>query len=179
MVWNRNKLAQIAVLVLSVITLVGCRISFGFTGAGSIDYSVTKNIALSQFPITDQYVYAPLGIRFNEELRNMFVRQTKLEILDPGQNADLELEGEITEYRQYNESVAADGFSARTKLVVTVNVRYTDNTNHDNDVIDQKFTAFEVYDSDRNSLVDVQDQLLESIIKQITDQIFNSTIANW
>lgn len=177
--WIKNKLAYTSILVLSalsVIIVVSCKMTYGFTGQGSLDYSVTKTISIADFPITAEYVYAPLGVRFNEELKNMFMRQTKLELVN--QNADLELEGEITEYRQYNESVAADGFSAKTRLVVTVNVRYVNNANHNNDITDQKFSAFRVYDSNQ-LLTEVQDAYIEEMVKEITDQIFNATVANW
>lgn len=177
--WIKKKLTYVAVLALSalsVIIVVSCKMSYGFTGRGSIDYSVTKTISIADFPITAEYVYAPLGVRFNQELKDMFMRQTKLEIVN--QNADLELEGEITEYRQYNESVGADGFSGKVRLVITVNVRYINNANHNLDLNDQKFSAFRVYDSTQ-LLTDVQDKYIEEMVKEITDQIFNSTIANW
>ena len=84
---------------------------------------------------------------------------------------------QITGYNQYNESVAADGYSSKVKLTVTINVVYVNNTNHDED-FERQFSAYRVYDSTQ-LLTEVQDQLIGEMVKEITEQIFNSTVANW
>ena len=170
-----KKMAYAALLCLPVVMLISCSIGYSFTGAGSLDYSKTKTISIADFPITSDYVYAPLGTTFNQELKDLFIRQTRLQLVN--QNADLEIEGEITGYTQYNEAVAADGYSSKTRLTITVNVRYVNNTNHDED-LEQQFSAFRTYDS-TNLLTAVQDALIAEMVKEINDQIFNSTVANW
>ncbi|MDR0657654.1 MAG: LPS assembly lipoprotein LptE [Mediterranea sp.] len=172
--WNR-KIAGVAVLAMSVWLWAGCSISYSFTGAGSLDYSKYKTISIADFPIRSDYVYAPLGTTFNQELKDIFIRQTRLTMANAG--ADLEIEGEITGYNQYNEAVAADGYASSTKLTVTVNVRFTDNINHNND-FERQFSAFRTYDS-RELLTAVQDELIAQMVKEITDQIFMATVANW
>ena len=103
------------------------------------------------------------------------IQQTRLQLVNA--NGDLEIDGEITGYNQYNEAVAADGYSSKVKLTMTVNVRYVNNTNHEED-FEQQFSAFQTYDSSL-LLTDVQDDLISKMIKDITEQIFNSTVANW
>ena len=90
---------------------------------------------------------------------------------------DLKLEGEITRYEQRNKSVSAEGYSAMTELSMTVNVRFTNNVNHSDD-FEQQFTATQSFDS-RQSLNAVQEELVNKMIKDIVDQIFNATVANW
>ena len=97
--------------------------------------------------------------------------------LKPSQNADLQIDGEITGYNQYNQAVSADGYSSETKLTITVNVRFVNNTNHAED-FEQQFSAFRTYDSTQ-LLTAVQDGLIAEMSKEITDQIFNATVANW
>ena len=111
----------------------------------------------------------------NEDLKDIFLRQTRLKLVN--NNADLEIDGEITGYNQYNQAVSADGYSSETKLTITVNVRFVNNTNHEQD-FEQQFSAFRVYDS-RELLTAVQDGLIAEMTKEITDQIFNATVANW
>lgn len=170
-----KKISYISLLTVSMCLLVACTVSYSFTG-GSLDYTKVKTIAIADFPIKSDYVYAPLGTAFNDELKGIFDRQTKLEQVT--RDADLELEGEITEYRQYNESVAADGYASQVRLTITVNVRYINNTNHGEDINDQKFSAYRLYDSTR-LLTEVQDELIAEMVKEISDQIFNATVANW
>ena len=134
-----------------------------------------KSISISEFPNRAEYVYAPLAIEFNQKLRDMFVQQTRLQVLDTG--GDLDISGEITGYNQYNESVDASGFSSKVKLTLTVNVRYVNNTNHEED-FEQQFSAFQTYDSSE-LLTNVQDGLITLMVDDITEQIFNATVANW
>ena len=89
----------------------------------------------------------------------------------------MELDGEITGYNQYNQGVDASGYSSEVKLTLTVNVRYVNNTNHEED-FEQQFSAFQTYESNQ-LLTAVQDQLIPLMIEDITEQIFNSTVANW
>lgn len=173
--WNR-KIAGILLLGVAIVVVVSCSISYSFTGAGSLDYSKYKTISIADFPIKSDYVYAPLGTRFNEELKDIFIRQTRLRLVNA--NADLEIEGEITGYNQYNEAVAADGYASKTKLTITVNVRFTDNVDHNNDLDGRQFSAFRTYDSNQ-LLTAVQDELIAQMVKEITDQIFMATVANW
>ena len=104
-----------------------------------------------------------------------FNSHTRLEQVK--RNGDLKLEGEITRYEQRNKSVSSEGYSAMTELSMTVNVRFTNNVNHSED-FEQQFTAMQSYESTQ-SLNSVQEELVTQMIKDICDQIFNATVANW
>lgn len=175
MAWNK-KLMGIALSSL-IIILTACTVSYNFTGAGALDYTKYKTIAISDFPIKSTYVYVPLGTTFNTELKDKFARQTKLQLVKTN-NADLEIEGEITGYTQYNEAVAADGYSSKTKLTITINVRFADNVNSMNSFDNKSFSAFRTYDSSQ-LLTAVQDELIAEMVTEIVDQIFMQTVANW
>ena len=154
--------------------VAACSVSYKFNGA-SINYDKVKTISVADFPIKAAYVYAPLATKFNEKLKDVYVQQTRLRLVP--RNADLQVEGEITGYNQYNQAVKADGYSSEVKLTITVNVRYVNNTNHEED-FEQQFSAFRTYDSTQ-MLTAVQDELIEQMVKEIADQIFNATVANW
>ena len=165
---------RISLLVFTLVVGISCTVSYKFNG-GNINYDKVKTISIADFPIKSDYVYAPLGTKFNEDLKDIFLRQTRLKLVN--NNADLEIDGEITGYNQYNQAVSADGYSSESKLTITVNVRFVNNTNHEQD-FEQQFSAFRVYDS-RELLTAVQDGLIAEMTKEITDQIFNATVANW
>ncbi|WP_455592364.1 LPS assembly lipoprotein LptE [Bacteroides sp.] len=173
---NWIKKAMGGMLLAGVLVVViSCSISYKFSG-GNINYDKVKTISIADFPIKSDYVYAPLATKFNEDLKDIFIRQTRLQLVN--HNADLEISGEITGYNQYNQAVSADGYSSETKLTITVNVNFVNNTNHAEDFENQQFTAFRTYDS-RELLTAVQDKLIAEMTKEITDQIFNATVANW
>ncbi|NCC08955.1 MAG: hypothetical protein EOM31_00330 [Bacteroidia bacterium] len=169
-----NKIARLCLWGLFPLLVLACTVSYKFNGS-SINYDKVKTISIADFPIKSEYVYAPLGTKFNEDLKDIFVRQTRLRLVK--QNADLQIEGEITGYNQYNQAVSGDGYSSETKLTITVNVRFVNNTNHNED-FERQFTAFRTYDS-KQLLTAVQDGLIAEMSKEITDQIFNATVANW
>ena len=172
--WN-NRIATWGLLLLLPLLLSSCRLSMGLAPISSIDYSKVKTISVATFQNQAEYVYAPLATEFNQKLKDMFIQQTRLQMVKSG--GDLEIDGEITGYNQYNESVDASGFSSKVKLTLTINVRYVNNTNHEED-FEQKFTAFQTYDSSK-LLTQVQDELITVMVKDITEQIFNATVANW
>lgn len=170
------KKTTIAVALLCMVgVVVSCRVQIGLAPISSIDYTKVKTISITDFPNRAEYVYAPLATQFNQELRDLFTRQTRLQMVNSG--GDLEIEGEITGYNQYNESVAADGYASQTKLTITLKVIYVNNTNHEED-FEQQFSAFRMYDASQ-LLTDVQDQLITEMVKDLTEQIFNATVANW
>ena len=164
-----------------VLLLTSCKLNLGlfsteykFNGA-SIDYTKTKTIQIADFPIRSSYVWGPMSAIFNNQLKDQFATQTRL--IQVRRNGDLKIEGEITQYQQRNRAVTSDGFSAMTELSMTVNVRFTNNTNHEQD-FEQQFTATASYESTR-SLNSVQEEYVTQMSKDITEQIFNATVANW
>lgn len=174
---NKHTLRPfLALLPLIVVAIVAtaCSVSYKFNGA-SIDYNKVKTIQIADFPIRASYVWGPMASIFNNELKDKFANHTRLSQVK--RNGDLKIEGEITQYSQRNKSVSAEGYSAQTELSMTVNVRFTNNTNHKED-FEQQFTATSSYETTQ-SLSSVQEELVTQMVEDITDQIFNATVANW
>ena len=169
-----NKIIKVVVVAALAAILTACSVSYKFNGA-SIDYSKTKTIQIADFPIRSAYVWGPMGPLFNNTLKDEFSNHTRLEQVR--RNGDLKLEGEIIRYDQRNKSVSAEGYSAQTELSITVNVRFTNNVNHNED-FEQQFTASQSYDS-MLSLNSVQEELVAKMIDDICEQIFNACVANW
>ena len=161
--------------LLTILTLLtACSIRYSFNGS-SINYDVVKTISIDKFPIRSAYVWSPMEAMFYNTLTDAYNNKTKLQVLKRG--GDLQLSGEITEYSQLNKSISSDGYAAQTQLKMTVNVRFTNNSNHDED-FEKQFSATAEFDSSQQ-LTAVQEQLVQEILDDITDQIFNATVANW
>lgn len=167
---TRNKFLLLSLLAF----LSACTISYKFNGA-SIDYTKTKSIQIDNFPIRSAYVWAPMQSIFQNMLTDIFASQTKLKQVK--KNGDLQLAGEITGFDQFNKGVSADGYSSQVQLKMTVNVRFTNNANHAED-FEKQFSATTEYDASQQ-LTSVQEELVTQMTKDITDQIFNATVANW
>lgn len=157
-----------------VFLVSACSIKYRLDGA-SIDYTKTKTIQIVDFPIRSSYVWGPMGPMFNNQLKDVFANHTRL--IQVKRNGDLRIEGEIIQYSQRNKAVSSEGYSAQTELSITVNVRFTNNANHKED-FERQFTATSSYETTR-SLNSVQEQLVSEMVKDLTDQIYNATVANW
>lgn len=163
-----------ALLTIMMLLLVSCSVSYKFNGA-SIDYTKTKTIQIADFPIRSSYVWAPMASIFNNQLKDVFANHTRL--IQVKRNGDMKIEGEITQYSQRNKAVTAEGTSAQAELSMTVNVRFTNNANHSED-FEKQFTATSTFETTQ-SLNSVQEELVTQMVEDITDQIFNATVANW
>lgn len=169
-----RSLIGIGFMLIIAMSVVACSISYKFNGA-SIDYTKTKTIQINDFPIRASYVWGPMAPMFNNALKDMFANHTRLTQVK--RNGDMKIEGEITQYSQRNKSVSSEGYSAQTELSITVNVRFVNNANHSLD-FERQFTASQSYETTR-SLNSVQEELVSQMVKDLTEQIFNATVANW
>lgn len=161
-------------LALAVLCLVACKVSYKFNGA-SIDYEKTKTIQIDNFPLRSAYVWAPMQSIFQNKITDIFATQTKLRQVK--KNGDLQLAGEITGFDQFNKGISSDGYSSQVQLKMTVNVRFTNNKNHNED-FEKQFSATTEYDASQQ-LNAVQEELVTQMVKDIAEQIFNATVANW
>lgn len=161
-------------LILGTCVLWACSVSYKFNGA-SIDYSKTKTIQIAEFPNRSSYVWGPMAPMFNNQLKDIFANHTRLTQVK--RNGDLRIDGEILQYSQRNKSVSSEGYSAQTELSITVNVRFTNTKNHKED-FERQFTASATYETTL-PLSAVQERLVREMVKDLTDQIFNATVANW
>jgi len=171
---NMKMAKRCATAALLAVLLVGCTVSYRLNGA-AIDYNVYKSIQLEAFANRASYQWGPMAPMFNNTLSDVFNRQTKLKQVK--KDGDLVLSGEITSYDQTNKSISADGYSSMVQLKMTMQVRYTNNKDHKKD-FDKSFSANREYDSSQQ-LSAVQEELVQQMIDDIVDQIFNSTVADW
>lgn len=165
----RNLLVCLGLLIATA-----CSISYKFNGA-SIDYTKVKTITISDFTNQASYVNPTLAPDFTESLKDIYIRQTRLEQVTS--NGDLALEGEVTGYDFTPMAVKEDALASQTRLTITVRVRYMNNTNPDED-FEQSFSAYREFDSNL-MLQQVESSLCAEIIEEIVDQVYNATVANW
>ena len=171
-----KKIKPIAYLAMSVAALlltIACSISYSFTGT-NINYDVIKTIQIDKIANRAPYGGAPMEAMFNNKLQDKYANSTRLRLVK--RNGDLQVAGEITGYDQFNKAVSADGYSSQVQLKLTVNIRFRNNKM--NQQWEKQFSATTQYDA-RQSLATVQEGLVNEMIDDIVDQIFNATVADW
>ncbi len=162
------------ILLLCTLLLSACTVSYKFNGA-SIDYTKTQSISIADFPNNAALVNPTLSANFSEGLRDIYSRQTRLEVLRSGGN--LELEGEITGYALTPMAITADSYASETKLTMTVKVRFTNNVAPE-ESFEKTYSAYQTFNSNQ-LLTDIQDELCNTMIQEIAENIYNDTVARW
>ncbi len=175
MAWN-NKMKNISVGVILALFMTACSISYQFNGS-SIDYTKVKTISFETFPNRSVgFVWGPMESMFNTALQDIYMQQTRLQQVNRGGN--IQLSGEITNYDAFNKGVGSDGYSTMAELRMTVRVTFVNTVNPQENFEARQFTSSREYDATQQ-LSAVQDELVNQMIKDIVDQIFNATVANW
>ena len=161
MVWIK-QLKVVGVLMVLAGIVTACSISYKFNGS-SIDYTKVKTISFENFPNRSAgFVWGPMQTRLKQAKRG----------------GDLQLSGEITNYDALNKGIGSDGYSSMVELRMTVRVNFVNNSNPTENMNGQQFSASREYNANQQ-LSAVQDELVTQMIKEIVEQIFNATVANW
>ncbi len=171
-VLSRTKVLIICSTLL--LLTASCSISYKFNGA-NINYQTTHSISVADFPNNAPMVNPQLSNALTEGIRDLYQRQTRLQILRKG--GDLELEGEIVGYDIAQGAIGADSYASESKLTIRVNVHFTNNI-YPEDSFDKTYSASQTFDASR-LLTDVQDELCAIIIQEIAENIYNDTVAKW
>ncbi len=167
------KLFKITLLVFISLTVLGCG-AYSFTGA-SIP-SNTKTFQVNYFQNNAILVEPGLDRDFTNALTDLLLNQTNLELVTS--NGDLVYEGEITEYRISPTTATANNTAAQNKLTITVNVRFF-NRKNDEDDMEQRFSFFYDYAGDAQLVGAAKTTAIEAIFERLTQDIFNATLAKW
>ncbi len=169
-----NKKYFYITLFTLMFLMTSCTISYKFNGA-SIDYTKLKSVSIADFPNNSEFVVPTVSQNFTETLRDKYTRQTRLKVLKL--NGDIQLEGEIVGYQIASTSISADSYASKTRVTLTINVRFN-NTKNSDESFENRYTSFQEFDSSKN-IRDVEDELIRTMIDEIVDKIFNDTAAKW
>ncbi len=170
----KTKIVCLAIITCIVILpFSSCKMSYSFTGI-NIDPSV-KTFTVYYIPNRAQLVNPNLSQQLTDAMIDKINKQTSLQMLQ--EDGDLEFEGSITGYNVKPMNIKEGDMAAQNRLTVTVKIKFTNNKEHSDDW-EKTFSAYVDYDSN-SLLTDVEDSLMEEILTQLTDDIFNASIANW
>ena len=112
---------------------------------------------------------------FSEALRLKIRNESRLKYaeIDP----DITFSGNIAKYRVTAVAARDDNSVELNQLTIDVFVKYSNNKNED-DKWEKTFSFFQTFPSD-SDVQTIQDQLIDDIFKQLTENIFNEAFTNW
>lgn len=169
----RSFIFSILALAVLVAVFTACKVSYSFTGA-SIAPTV-KTFSVYYFPNRASLVNPNLSQQFTDGLQEKLIRQTSLSQIT--ENGDLEFSGQITDYDVKPMNIQEGDVAGLNRLTISIKVKYVNNKDHEQDW-EKTFSQYEDFDSN-SSLNDVEDDLIVEIVKKLTEDIFNASIANW
>ena len=124
-----------------------------------------------------------IGQRFSEDLKDIVLSNSRLDYNENG--PDIEFSGSVSSFsvqsvapeRRTDDGGATEFGSSLNRLNISVNVVYINNQDEE-DTWTQVFSFFQDFPNDEN-LSDVQENLIDEIFDQITNDIFNKAFTNW
>lgn len=162
------------VIILSL-CLSGCTMKYSFTGASIAPG--TETVSIATFQNMAPLVNPTLSMTFTEAMKDRFMSQTSLQLVN--RDGDIDFSGTITGYNTRPTAIQAGDIAvaAMNRLTITIKVKYINHQDPKTN-FDTSFSRYADYESSKN-LQDVENQLVEEIIPQIVDDIFNKSVANW
>jgi hypothetical protein len=167
-----NKLIIFIALLLTTINYA-CTVSYSTTGA-SISPDV-KTVSVNFFPNRAALGTANLGQYFTDELKDKFLGQTSLTLVE--NYGHLNFEGEITNYNTKPIAITGDEIAAQNRLTIKVHVVFVNNNDPEQN-FDTSFSRYQDYNSTEN-LSSVEEGLVEGIVAELVEDIFNKSVVNW
>jgi hypothetical protein len=165
------------VIVLIFVLLVGCKY-YSFTGASIPQGAETVQVNFFVNNAANEVgsVFEPgLDRDFTNAVQEMLLNQTNLDLTNV--NGHLIYEGEIVNYRVTPMTATAQETAAQNRLTMSVNVRYFNTLNEDDD-FEKKFSFFFDFDA-ATQVQSIQTEAHEILFERITQDIFNESLAKW
>ncbi len=177
MILNPDKMKKFRpILFLAIFSLINfssCKVNYSFKGA-VIPVSI-NTFSVQYFPNRAPLVQAQLSQTFTDALKDKIEGQTRLKMVTGF--GDVDFSGEIQNYETRPTAISGNETAALNRLTITVRVKFTDSINPDNSW-ESSFSRYEDYESSKN-LTDVEEDLIELILENILEDIYNKAFVNW
>ncbi|MDC3353734.1 LPS assembly lipoprotein LptE [Schleiferiaceae bacterium] len=155
-----------------VLFLSACSGGYSFTGG---DVGEAKTLSIQRFDNNAPLVNPKLSQQFTETLQQVMVRQTPLSLVRV--DGDLDFSGAITSYEVRSEAPSANDQVAQSRLSVTVRVNYLNHLD-DSKNFEQSFSVYRNFPA-TSDLTSVEDALVDEIVQELAEKIFNRSLVNW
>ena len=161
------------IIALLAITAYSCgRITFDMRGAS---FGNEKTCQVFYFENRADIVNPRLAAQMTDALKDKIQSNSKLKLVNS--NADVMFEGEITGYSVQSGQITAQNRAETDKLTVTVKVKYTNMLDSEKNY-DKSFSRFHEYPGGAD-LSSYENQMVEKILEEIMEDIYNEAFAQW
>ena len=134
-----------------------------------------KTVSVQYIENRARYINPQLSPQLTDRLRQKITGQTRLTIIN-GDDAHYDIGGYITDF-SVNTSGISGNQASSNNLNVTVHIIFKDRLDEKKDFVTDITRNFPF--SASISFTDAQNRLMDDILKNVSDDIFNKVFSNW
>lgn len=175
MTWINHRKPVIGILLLVLLVSAGC-FHYGFSSGGSLPTDV-HSIYIPFFPDQTNSGLSNLSDALNKALVNRFVNQSKLQLANSQDNADIILDGSIQSYQNGPFSISGNQKVSLNRVSINVNASFT-YTKQNKKLWSRSFSGFGDYDPNKNPIQGERDAALKAM-DQIAGKMFDESVGKW
>ena len=148
-------------------------------GSLATNANILEDLAFKghKFPrlVLDWRQLSKLKNTYTDALQDQFIQQTSLNLTRS--NGDLQFEGYISDYQITPISISSNDQANQNRLSIKVFVRYKNLLENDKS-FEKSFNRFADFDSNIE-LSNIEEELMDEIIIELINDIFNTAVVNW
>lgn len=157
---------------LLFLSVSGCKVNYSFSGA---EIGTAQTVSVGYFNNIAPINNPGLSQVFTEKLKDKFVRETPLKLVDD--EGDMILSGRIIDYQVAPVAIQQNVTAAQNRLTITIQVKFENKTDEKYN-FEKNFTNFEDFDA-ALSFNAVESELVNLICDKIVQNVFNDAVINW
>lgn len=169
---SRFRYTIIAALLVSIFPLLQSCGIYTFSGA---NIGEAKTISIDFIQNKANLVSPTLSQVFTEKLKDKFIRETTLKLVDS--DGDMQLGGIISEYNIAPVALQGTTQTSQNRLTIKSNIKFTNKTEEKYN-FDEVFQNFTDFDANIN-FSSRERELNEEVIDKMVQDIFNKAVINW
>ena len=127
-----------------------------------------KNEALNVNPALAQIL--------TDKLKDKLIRETRLQLIN-ADTADMQFNATITGYTTSPSSVGSGDVTLKTKLTITLNVKFVNRTDKKKN-FESTVSSFSEYDASK-TLSEVEATVVDEAGTRVVQEIYNKALNNW
>jgi hypothetical protein len=159
-----------------ILSFTGCGI-YSFTPKGTLDPDI-KTVRVNIIENRAPYINPQLSPNLTDRLRQKITRQTKLTQTNRD-DANLDINATITDYSVLTTGVSSANGQKQTsvnRLTITVHVSFNNTLKND---VKEADVSHSFDFSANQSLQQAESQLLDEMVRNLSDEIFNRIFSDW
>lgn len=159
-------------IALSGLLVAACSGGYSFTGG---DVGEAKTLSVASFDNQADLVNPQLAGLLTEGIQDVMVRQSPLKLVP--RDGDMQLSGSVVQYEVRAEAPKAGDALAQSRLNMVVRVQMVNVVEEGKD-FSQTFNSFRNFPTTQ-SLAEVEDALIEEMVDELAQKIFNRALVQW